>query len=227
MKKKTQVDWSKTKLISSEFPAHFQAFRSITGSHLSQNIRAVGEHLPRRISPLIQTRDRPNLVCFVSLSKWWYYLEIIKVSLKFVPRGLINNIPALVQILAWRRPGDKPLSEPMMVSLPTHICVTRPQWVKVISMLLTSHTVQHLNPEEYKTEQFRLSVNTLQLSTTNRLHAFVIIHMWPMRIRCVYLSTKLCSAIMRIQQYPYYMGNVLAINMFHDLSQSTKLECWI
>ena len=55
---------------------------------------------------------------------------LIKISLKFVPKGLINNIPALVQILAWRRPGDKPLSEPMMVGLLTHICVTRPQWVK-------------------------------------------------------------------------------------------------
>ena len=53
----------------------------------------------------------------------------IKISLKFVPKGLINNIPAMVQIMAWRRPGDKPLSEPMMVSLPTHICVARPQWV--------------------------------------------------------------------------------------------------
>ena len=41
-----------------------------------------------------------------------------------------NNIPALVQIMAWRRPGDKPLSETMMVSLLTHICVTRPQCVK-------------------------------------------------------------------------------------------------
>ena len=54
----------------------------------------------------------------------------IKISLKFVPKGPINNIPALVQIMAWRRPGDKPLSEPMMVSLLTHICVTQPQWVK-------------------------------------------------------------------------------------------------
>ena len=54
----------------------------------------------------------------------------IKISLKFVPKGLINNISALVLIMAWRRPGDKPLSEPMMVSLPTHICVTRPQWIK-------------------------------------------------------------------------------------------------
>ena len=53
----------------------------------------------------------------------------IKISRKFIHKGPINNIPALVQIMAWRRPGDKPLSEPMAVRLPTHICVTRPQWV--------------------------------------------------------------------------------------------------
>ena len=53
----------------------------------------------------------------------------IKMSLKFVPQGPINNIPALVQIVAWRRPGEKPLSGPMVVRLPTHICVTRLQWV--------------------------------------------------------------------------------------------------
>ena len=51
-------------------------------------------------------------------------------SLKFVPKGLINNIPILDQILSWRRPGNKPLSEPIMFSLLTHICVTRSQWVK-------------------------------------------------------------------------------------------------
>ena len=48
----------------------------------------------------------------------------IKISLKFVSKGLINNIPALVQIMAWRRPGDKPLSEPMLVSLLMHICMS-------------------------------------------------------------------------------------------------------
>ena len=41
----------------------------------------------------------------------------IKILLKFVPRGPINNIPGLVPIMTWRPPGDKPLSEPMMVSL--------------------------------------------------------------------------------------------------------------
>ena len=56
----------------------------------------------------------------------------IKISLKFVPKGRINNTPALIQIMAWCRPGDKPLSEPMMVRLPTHICVSRPQWVNTL-----------------------------------------------------------------------------------------------
>ena len=58
---------------------------------------------------------------------------LIKISLKFVSKGPIKNIPALVQIMAWRRSGDKPLSEPMMVSLLTHICVTLPQWVNIIT----------------------------------------------------------------------------------------------
>ena len=57
----------------------------------------------------------------------------IKISLKFVPHGAINNIPALVQIMAWRRPGDKPLSGPMMVRLPTHSA----------SMSLFSHFVEY------------------------------------------------------------------------------------
>ena len=52
-----------------------------------------------------------------------------RISLKFVRKGLIKNIPALVQIMTLRRQGDKRLSEPMMVRLPMHICVARPQWV--------------------------------------------------------------------------------------------------
>ena len=53
----------------------------------------------------------------------------IEISLKFVSKGSINNDAALFQIMAWRRPVDKQLSEPMTVSSQTHICVTRPQWV--------------------------------------------------------------------------------------------------
>ena len=48
---------------------------------------------------------------------------VIETSLKFVPNDLINNIPALVEIMAWRRPGDKPLPQLMVIRL------SRPQWV--------------------------------------------------------------------------------------------------
>ena len=38
----------------------------------------------------------------------------IQISLKYVPRSPIDNKPALVQVMAWRRIGDKPFPEPMM-----------------------------------------------------------------------------------------------------------------
>ena len=38
----------------------------------------------------------------------------IQIALKLVPDGPIDNNPALVQKMAWRRIGDKPLSEPML-----------------------------------------------------------------------------------------------------------------
>ena len=48
---------------------------------------------------------------------------------------LTINIPALLQIMAWRWSGDKLLSEPLVVKLTMGICVTRPQLI----------TVKHLN----------------------------------------------------------------------------------
>ena len=48
-------------------------------------------------------------------------------SLKFVPRVRNNNIPTLVQMMAWYRPDNQLLSEPMIVTLQAHICVTWPQ----------------------------------------------------------------------------------------------------
>ena len=52
--------------------------------------------------------------------QWIFFNEnvwiSINISLKFVPRGPINNIPTLVQVMAWHQPGDKPLPEPMMIT---------------------------------------------------------------------------------------------------------------
>ena len=40
---------------------------------------------------------------------------LIKISLKFVPKGLIDNKTALVQVLSWCRSSGKPLPEPMLI----------------------------------------------------------------------------------------------------------------
>ena len=90
--------------------------------------------------------DAISQTTFSSAFSWMkmFEIQIIEISLKFVPKGPINNIPALVQIMAWRRAGDKPLSEPIMVSLTTHICVTRLQWVNDVSMeALRGNVVWH------------------------------------------------------------------------------------
>ena len=87
----------------------------------------------------------------------WMYIKFHWL-LTIVPTGPINNILTLVRIVARCRPGDKPLSEPMLVSLPTHIYVTRPQWFKVPKLkqkgqcyyekafVVDSSKYQHNNP---------------------------------------------------------------------------------
>ena len=78
----------------------------------------------------------------------------IKISLKFVPQGPVNNITALVQIMAWRRSVDKPLSGPMVVRLPMHICVTRPQWVKNTFMLIFKTTIHTMDKSIHSNHLF-------------------------------------------------------------------------
>ena len=102
--------WLKTSIITD---AQACVFFLINTLRPRQN----GRHFPEDLSKCI----------FLTENVW----ILIRISLKFVPKGPINNNPALVQMMAWRRPGDKPLSGPRMENLLTHICVTRPQWVNI------------------------------------------------------------------------------------------------
>ena len=61
----------------------------------------------------------------------WIWIEI---SLKFVPKGPIDNIPKLIQLMAWHWPGNNPLSEATMVIW--RIYVIWPQWIKFWSQSL-------------------------------------------------------------------------------------------
>ena len=74
--------------------------------------------------------------------------------------------------MAWCRPGDKPLSEPMLFSLPTHICVTRPQWVnpQAISWYHDKVTCHILKVTKTKTvTKPHKSFDVLRYNTCNNL----------------------------------------------------------
>ena len=93
-------------------------------------LRAINSLRPRQMDAISQTP-------FSNAFSWMKMFEFrLKFHWSFFPRVQLNNIPAMVQIMAWRRPDDKPLYEPMMVNLPTHICVARPQWVKTLRMMM-------------------------------------------------------------------------------------------
>ena len=86
---------------------------------------------------------------------------LIRISLKFGPKGPINNISASVQRMAWCRPGHKRLSEPMMISLLMHI--TRPQWVNtdwLVEKILTN--IANLCGYLFLHEPFRISWEVLR-----------------------------------------------------------------
>ena len=70
-------------------------------------------------------------------------------KMKFAPKSSINSMSALVQILACRLDGAKPLYEPMVVSLPKHICSIRSQWVNIKSYQLCTLKNVVLNERLY------------------------------------------------------------------------------
>ena len=73
------------------------------------------------------------------------YRILIKISLLFAPKSTIDNKPALVQVMAWRRIGGKPLHEPMMTQITdAYICGTRGRWVKYWNNVSTLTEDSHI-----------------------------------------------------------------------------------
>ena len=107
----------------------------------------------------------------------WNVWILIKISLKFIPKHPINNIPALVQIMAWYQP----LSEPIMFSLPTHICINRPQWDKQI------FNIQKWHWNEYCERMVQLHQ---ELVTLNDLQSQYLVHTIKYSIQNTQLKAK-------------------------------------
>ena len=133
----------------------------------------------------------------------------IKLSLKFVPKGPINNIPALVQIMALHRPGNKPLFEPMMVRSLTHMCVTRRRWVKSSFCV----AIWQAHPRQYLLSNFDEREKGPFLTQISRLKHFA-------------RSCEKASRNMILSWWRHQMGNVFsqrAVTQSYDVFFDLRL----
>ena len=88
-------------------------------------------------------RDKFATNSQITFSNAFSWMKMYKFHLKcHWPRGPINNIPASCQIMAWCQPGNKPLSESMMVSL----LMYQPQWVKKGVVLVLIQRSMRMQP---------------------------------------------------------------------------------
>ena len=101
-----------------------QSWLGSTGTENIIHAEQVTLHNLNTLRPRLNGCHFPDNIfkCFLLNENVWIPIKIL---LKFVPKGPINNTPVLVQIMAWCLSGAEPLSELVKVSFPT-----RPQWVK-------------------------------------------------------------------------------------------------
>ena len=91
---------------------------------------------------------------------------LIKISLKFVPKGEINNIPVLVQIMSWRRPGDSHNVNQWWSSLLTHICVLS------LNELMIERKIGLINPHILCDRSYCSDHMVTYLSTSPMYHSY-------------------------------------------------------
>ena len=134
--------------------------------------------------------------------KWIFLNENVcirtKLSLKFVP--------ALVQIMVWRRPGDKPLSECMMpefIGAYIYICVTRSPWVR---------TSGSIHPQHFRAiEKLNTDLVPLRLHAILRQSRLMRYLNDTQRVWNTYLETTLFSNLHMAARKLLYTGNGMVL----------------
>ena len=96
---------------------------------------------------ILSLRSRQNMygIPQATLSNAFSWSKMFEFRIKFHWILFLSvQVTIWQHVMAWCRPGNKQLSEPKMVSLPTHICRTRPQLVKQMYFLLMHRCTIHV-----------------------------------------------------------------------------------
>ena len=160
-----------------------------------------------------------------------------RISLKFVPKVWLNNIPALVQIMVWHRPGNKPLSEPIIIWV-MHICVTRPQWVNVHWWISTLH---HFVPVKTMDEyNITVPMPHICVMSQTKIYYSVVMSQYLNWLTGDCFSLILCvQNINRIWEIKQGMDNIVSVtlnqwfanvffhSLLHDSWKSLAIPSWV
>ena len=170
------------------------------------------------------------LTIFSNAFTWMkIYDFFITILMKYIRNGPINNIPALVQMMAWRRPGDKPLSEPVMVSWLTHICVTQSQRVKgIVTNELCFMVVRYLSVLYIYLVLYHQTITTMINSSKETLCP----HMSVMYLRTHRRTTSISVQLSILPISPFLLRLhtftiCLRMSMYDETNGTISLKCHI
>ena len=140
--------------------------------------------------------------------------------------GTFNIIPALAQTVPWCRPGDKPPSEPMVVSLLTRVCIARPQW----QFTTREGIFKHWNSMVLRQDEWRCD----SIFVNESLYHFQVLQKFLLRVtnttinvasqrQCPTFSPTLSpDAITKCQIH----AQIISESLRSDL-ESLRFCCWI
>ena len=105
--------YNRPSIIVNSLPFHFTSIRPNNSGD-----RAISKFdlETSKVKVMSEVKSQGHILYPVSnqCTSFSFHINQTNHSLKFVPKIRLNNIPALVQIMTWRLPGTKPLSEPRM-----------------------------------------------------------------------------------------------------------------
>ena len=140
--------------------------------------------------------------CIFSNENVWI---LMKIALKFVPKGPINDIPALVRLL-------------------THVCVTRPQWVKTENGVGTLKSVWSFSRWNFFVQT--VSIQSLKhaglRATANKTHVKPVNLLSIMMFDISKLQPKFILGLAKVFMVSVYQGCIYTYTVRVSVSESVS-----
>ena len=151
-------------------------------------------------------QDKMAAIFQTTFSSAFYWMKLTTFTSRFhwffFSKDPINNISPLVQLMAWRRPGDKSLSEPMVFNLLIHI------WQNYVSRRSVDDLLYRLSASSFK---YGTDIKTLNMKTSSNGNIFRV-------------TGHLCGNSPVSGEFPAQRPVMRSFDVFFDLHPNERLS---